>query len=158
MTSVSVLMVTASGAPDPALEASARALEARFSGKDLALEECATIPDEAALIRRALRQGADQRGFGLILTLGGTGLGPRSRVPEATAELLDRPLPGIAELIRLSTLQKSRLAALSRGVAGLRGKTLIVNLGAGEGAAVTGFDAIAPLLPFVYEDRLNSWV
>jgi len=122
--------------------AAVRGLLAPARLREVALE---TVPDEAALIRRWLRQWSDTQGLALVLTIGGIGLGSRERVPEATAELLERPLPGLAELMRLAGLQKTRAAALSRGLAGVRGKTLILNLPATDtGVAL---EAALPVIP-----------
>jgi molybdopterin adenylyltransferase len=102
-----------------------------------------TVPDEQALIKKPLRLWSD-KGIALILTIGGIGVGLRERTPEATAELIERDIPGLAELARLAGVQKTRLAALSRGRAGVRGKTLIVNLPAQD--ATIALEAIIPLL------------
>jgi molybdenum cofactor synthesis domain-containing protein len=83
----------------------------------------------------------------LVLTTGGTGLGPRDVTPEATRSILDREVPGLAEHARRATRVHTPFAILSRGVAGIRRRTLIVNLpGSPKGARET-FDAIAPVLP-----------
>lgn len=102
------------------------------------------VPDEQALIRARLRLWCDSDEVDLILTNGGTGLGLRDRTPEATRDVIERDVPGIAELMRARGAQHSPLAALSRALAGVRRKTLIVNLpGSPDGArqsleAVTG--------------------
>ncbi|MER3557572.1 MAG: molybdenum cofactor biosynthesis protein, partial [Thermus sp.] len=93
------------------------------------------VPDEPPQIKKVLRLWADRERLDLILTNGGTGLSPRDQTPEATREVLDREAPGLAELMRLRGLQKTPLAALSRGLAGVRGRTLILNLpGSPKGA------------------------
>lgn len=88
----------------------------------------AAIPDEATEITRTLLAWADREGCDLIVTTGGTGLAERDVTPEATRAAVEREAPGLAERIRAVGAEKTPFAALSRGVAGLRGRTLIVNL------------------------------
>jgi molybdopterin adenylyltransferase len=107
--------------------------------------EASLLPDEADQISRQLIQWA-QRGVSLVLTVGGTGLGPRDLTPEATRRVLDREAPGIAEAMRAAGAQKNPLAWLSRGVAGTRGSTLIVNLPGSLRGAQESLAAILPLL------------
>ena len=82
----------------------------------------------------------------LVLTTGGTGLGPRDVTPEATVEALDRPAPGIAEAIRVDAIAKTPHGLLSRGVAGVRGTTLVVNLPGSTGGCRDGYAVIRPAL------------
>ena len=104
-----------------------------------------TVADENPAIRRALRTFTDLRGLELILTVGGSGVGLRERVPEVTQELIERPILGLAELMRLAGIQTSRRAALWRGLSGQRGKTLIVNLPSDD--TRIALEAILPVLP-----------
>ena len=104
-----------------------------------------TVADENPAIRRALRTFTDLRGLELILTVGGSGVGLRERVPEVTQELIERPILGLAELMRLAGIQTSRRAALWRGLSGQRGKTLIVNLPSDD--TRVALEAILPVLP-----------
>lgn len=101
--------------------------------------------DELPVLKRILRVWSDAQGLGLVLTVGGIGLGPRDRAADATLELVERQAPGLAELARLAGVQKTRSAALSRGVAGARGRTLILNLPAADTG--TALEALLPLLP-----------
>jgi molybdopterin adenylyltransferase len=103
-----------------------------------------TIPDENAVIRRTLRMWSSSKDLHLILTIGGSNIGIRERVPEVTQELLERPIPGLGELMRLAGVQKSRKAALWRGVAGQVARTLIVNLPAED--TNIALEAILPVL------------
>ncbi len=86
-------------------------------------------------------------GVSLIVTTGGTGFGPRDHTPEATREVIERDAPGLAELMRAEGLRKTPMAALSRGVCGIAGRTLIVNLPGSERAVRENLDALAPVLP-----------
>jgi molybdenum cofactor synthesis domain-containing protein len=105
------------------------------------------VPDETDLIREQLIQWADSGQVDLILTTGGTGFAPRDRTPEATLSVLDRQAPGLAEAIRAVGLRETPHAMLSRGVAGIRANTLIVNLAGSPKAAKEGLEVILPALP-----------
>lgn len=98
-----------------------------FFGDDTQFE-AALIPDEMARISETLRDFSDRRACDLIITTGGTGIGPHDVTPEATRAVLDMELPGFGEAMRMMSMTKVRTAILSRGTAGVRGKTLIVNL------------------------------
>jgi molybdenum cofactor synthesis domain-containing protein len=105
------------------------------------------FPDEATAIRDRLISLADAGTVDLILTTGGTGIGPRDVTPEATVQACDKLLPGLSELMREEGRKKTPRAALSRAVAGVRGRVLIVNLPGSPRGAVESLDAVAELLP-----------
>ncbi len=105
------------------------------------------LPDESAQIQLLLRQLADANAVDLILTTGGTGLGPRDSTPEATQAVADRLIPGIPEEMRRKGIEHTPRAILSRGVAAVRGNTLILNLPGSPKGAVESLDAVAALLP-----------
>ena len=86
------------------------------------------VPDDEPALRSAMKHMADNQGIDLILTTGGTGLGPRDVTPDATLSVIDKVVPGIAEAMRAESLKKTSRAMLSRAVAGMRGRTLIINL------------------------------
>jgi molybdopterin adenylyltransferase len=102
------------------------------------------VADDSAAVTAALVELSESAG--LVLTTGGTGLGPRDVTPEATAEALDRPAPGIAEAIRVDAVAKTPHGLLSRGVAGVRGTTLVVNLPGSTGGCRDGYAVIRPAL------------
>jgi molybdopterin adenylyltransferase len=103
--------------------------------------------DDAEEVRSQLRAVADAWHADVLLTTGGTGLGPRDNTPEATLDVAERTIPGIAEQIRRQGAEKTPNALLSRGVAVVRRQTLIVNLPGSPKGAVESLDAIAHLLP-----------
>jgi molybdenum cofactor synthesis domain-containing protein len=105
------------------------------------------LPDDPWTIRDRLMSLADTNAADLILTTGGTGIGPRDSTPEATTEACLKLIPGISELMRDEGRKKTPRAILSRAVAGVRGRTLIVNLPGSPRGAVESFDAVADLLP-----------
>ena len=105
------------------------------------------IPDEQMEIARVLRVWSDEQRLNLILTTGGTGLAPRDVTPEATKSILERDAPGIAEALRTISLQYTRTAMLSRGVAGVRGQTLIINLPGSPKAVRECLEYLLPVLP-----------
>jgi molybdenum cofactor synthesis domain-containing protein len=105
------------------------------------------LPDEPVEIREHLISLADGGKTDLILTTGGTGIGPRDSTPEATTEACQRLLPGISEVMRQEGRKKTPRAALSRAVAGVRGRVLIVNLPGSPRGAIESLDAVADLLP-----------
>ena len=103
------------------------------------------VPDERDTIAEAIAELAD--GAALVLTTGGTGVGPRDVTPEATADVLERAAPGIAEAIRADSIAKTPHALLSRGIAGVRGRALVVNLPGSPGGCRDGFAVLRPALP-----------
>jgi molybdopterin adenylyltransferase len=102
------------------------------------------VPDDRDAIAEAIAELAEEAV--VVLTTGGTGLGPRDVTPEATAEVLERPAPGIAEALRADSLAKTPHALLSRGVAGVRGRALVVNLPGSPGGCRDGFAVLRPAL------------
>ena len=105
------------------------------------------VSDDLDSVREQLRDLADSGRFDLVLTTGGTGIGPRDNAPEATQAIAERVIPGIAEEMRRKGLEKTPTAVLSRGLAITRGKTLIVNLPGSPKGATESIESIAHLLP-----------
>jgi molybdopterin adenylyltransferase len=107
------------------------------------------VPDERDAIADAVADLADEAQ--LVLTTGGTGLGPRDVTPEATMAVLERAAPGIAEAIRADSIAKTPHGLLSRGIAGVRGRTLVVNLPGSPGGCRDGFAVLKPALRHALE-------
>lgn len=104
------------------------------------------VPDDTEKIVEALKAQAARASVNLIVTTGGTGLAARDNTPEATRAVIEKEVPGMAEAMRLGTLQKTPLAMLSRGVCGTRGRCLIINLPGSPKAVRECFDIIKPAL------------
>lgn len=109
------------------------------------------VPDERQIISAALIQMVDELKLDLILTTGGTGFSPRDITPEATKDIIEREVPGIPEAIRAKSLEITNRAMLSRATAGIRGKTLIINMPGSPKAVNESLDIILPVLPHAIE-------
>jgi molybdopterin adenylyltransferase len=112
------------------------------------------IPDEKELIKEKLIEYS--RTVDVILTTGGTGLAPRDVTPEATLEVIDREIPGMAEAMRMEGLKKTKRAMLSRAVAGVRGRCLIVNLPGSLKAVREGLEVLREVIPHAVEKIKGS--
>jgi molybdopterin adenylyltransferase len=128
-------------------------------GPGYAIVREAILPDDPSALQAELIELSDSGTADLILTSGGTGLSPRDRTPQATAAVLDYEVPGLAEAIRASSIAIVKSAMLSRALAGVRHRTLIVNLPGSPKAAGEALDAIASVLPHALEllaDRVTD--
>jgi molybdopterin adenylyltransferase len=120
-------------------------LLAEAFGADVVFE-AAVIPDERDLIAARLREFADERHCDLVVTTGGTGIGPRDVTPEATCAVLEKELPGFGEAMRMQSLARVKTAILSRATAGTRGRCLIVNLPGKPSAVRECLEILAPAI------------
>jgi molybdenum cofactor synthesis domain-containing protein len=120
------------------------------------LVEAVVVPDDRARIEETLIRWCDQDRFDLIITSGGTGISPRDNTPQATVAVLDYEVPGLAEMMRITSLQKTPMAALSRAVAGVRGRTLIINLPGSPKGVRECLDAVLPILPHALEQLASG--
>lgn len=148
---VAILTISDSVARGERVDLSGPALVQRC--RELGWEVTATLrcSDDPGSVRSQLRELADSRRVDLLLTTGGTGLGPRDNTPEATLDVSERNIPGLAEEMRRRGVEKTPTALLSRGVVVSRRRTLILNLPGSPKGAVESLDAIAHLLPHALE-------
>jgi molybdenum cofactor synthesis domain-containing protein len=130
-------------------DASGPAVRDRLASAGFRVLPVEVLPDERPLIAARLRELADGGAVQAIFTTGGTGVAPRDVTPEATLDVIDRQVPGIGERMRAAGAGFTPLAALSRSIAGTRGKSLIVNLPGSPKGAVESLDAILELVPHV---------
>jgi len=148
MITVGVLTISDSGAQGTRQDTSGdtiRSMVVRLP--DARVSAGAIIPDERPLIEATLCAWCDEEHLNLILTTGGTGLAPRDVTPEATRAVIEREAPGIAEAMRAESLKFTPFGMLSRGVAGVRRRTLIINLPGSPKAVKECLDSILPVLP-----------
>jgi molybdenum cofactor synthesis domain-containing protein len=123
----------------------------REMARDSRVVKYEIVPDEADIITKKLSEWADGGSIDVILTAGGTGLGPRDVTPEATLSVVDKVVPGFAEVMRAKTFEVTPFAILSRAVAGLRGKCLIINLPGNPKAVRECLAVILPAIPHALE-------
>jgi molybdopterin adenylyltransferase len=135
---LAILTISDAGSRGERADTSGDAIASWAADKGYALAERALVPDETGRIAAMLAAWADGGKADLVLTTGGTGLTPRDVTPEATRAVLEREAPGIPEALRMSVYPRFPHAALSRGVAGVRGSTLIVNLPGSPGGVRDG--------------------
>lgn len=109
------------------------------------------VPDERDQIAKVLRELCDVSKCDLVVTNGGTGVSPRDVTPEATRDVIEREVPGMAEAMRAESLKKTPHAMLSRAVVGIRGETLIVNLPGSPKGAIENFEVIKHAIPHALE-------
>ncbi len=148
---VAILTISDSVSRGEREDLSGPALAARCRELGWTIASTLLVSDDPAALRAQLCTIADSGTVDVLLTTGGTGLGPRDTTPEATAEIADRSIPGIAEEIRRKGAEKTPTAVLSRGVAVVRHKTIIINLPGSPKGALESLDAIANLLPHAVE-------
>ncbi|HMV31244.1 MAG TPA: MogA/MoaB family molybdenum cofactor biosynthesis protein [Gemmatimonadales bacterium] len=141
-----ILTISDAGSRGERADRSGDAIAAWAHDRGYQVVERALVPDEAAGIQATLVRWADGDHADLVLTTGGTGLTPRDVTPEATRAALDKEAPGIAEALRMSVYPRFHRAALSRGVAGVRGRTLIVNLPGSPGGVRDGLAVLDDLV------------
>jgi molybdopterin adenylyltransferase len=151
MLTVGILTISDRGWRGEREDRSGEAIKQVLAALDTHLVRYDIVPDEKDIISQKLVQWADNEGIDLIITTGGTGLSPRDVTPEATLAVVERIVPGFAEAMRAESLKKTPMAVLSRGVAGIRGSSLIINLPGSPKAVRECLDVILPALPHAIE-------
>jgi molybdopterin adenylyltransferase len=144
---IGILTISDRGAAGQYEDRSGPVIREIVEAQGWAVAQTAVVPDEPELIQATLIAWADDLRLDLILTTGGTGFAPRDVTPEATRAVIDREAPGLAEAMRTASLKVTPHAMLSRSVAGMRGRTLIVNLPGSPKAARENLETILPALP-----------
>ena len=144
---VAVLTISDSVAHDERVDLSGPAVVQRCRELGWEVSSSLKCSDDPGQVRSHLRQLADSRRVDLILTTGGTGLGPRDNTPEATLDVAEKVIPGLAEEMRRKGAEQTPTAVLSRGVAVVRNVSLILNLPGSPKGAVESLDTLAQLLP-----------
>ncbi len=142
-----VLIASDSRSTGERAELSGPAAEEALRALGIGVREIAVVEDEIGPLAEKMKEWSDQEDIFLILTSGGTGLSPRDRTPEATRQVIEREIPGIPEMLRAKSLKVTPHAALSRAVAGVRKRTLIVNMPGSPKAVTETIEFLAPLLP-----------
>ena len=126
---------------------SGKAIRDSLSSVDSHVVKYEVVPDEVDIISSKLAEWADEGSMDVILTTGGTGLASRDVTPEATLSVVDKVVPGLAEMMRVQTFSITPLSMLSRAVAGVRGKCLIINLPGSPKAVRECLEVILPVIP-----------
>ena len=132
-------------------DSSGPAIAAVLAGIAIDVRQTLIIPDEKDKIKEAIVKWADKENLDLIITTGGTGVSPRDVTPDATLEVIDRQLPGMAEAMRHQSMQITPYAMISRAIAGIRGRALIVNLPGSPKGAKENLNVILPALKHAIE-------
>jgi len=127
-------------------DVSGKVLENKVSGFGIKVTEKVTLPDQQDLLEKEMARLADEAKVDLIFTTGGTGLSPRDFTPDATLEVIDKEVTGLAEAMRYYSLSKTPHAMLSRAVCGIRKQTLIINFPGSPKAIEENFEVISPAL------------
>lgn len=154
MIKVSILTLSDKGSRGERKDTSGPAIEKMMKKIGARVVSCDILPDEKALIKKKLVSLCNKAD--LILTTGGTGVSPRDVTPDATREVIKYEIPGIPEAMRLKGLKKTPFAMLSRSVAGVRGKTLIINLPGSPKAVRENLSVILEVLPHAIEKIQGS--
>ena len=147
MFTFSILTISDKGARGQRHDESGQVIRDIFSELDSEVVDYEIVPDELDVIRRKLAEWADSGDTDIIITTGGTGLGERDVTPEATLAVVERIVPGLAEAMRTASLSKTPMAMLSRATAGIRGKSLIINLPGSPKAVRECLEVILPAIP-----------
>lgn len=137
-------------------DVSGRTIAEMLAEDTFEIAEKKIVADDLETIADALKRFSDETGVDVVFTTGGTGLGPRDVTPEATASVCERMVPGLGEMMRAEGLKKTRNAVLSRGTAGVRGKTLVVNLPGSPKGVKESLETILGVLPHAVKMMLGG--
>ena len=158
MFTLGVLTISDTGAAGLREDTSGQAIKKIFLDMGFSLERYEIVPDEKNIIADKLAEWADSGEVNLVMTTGGTGLGPRDVTPEATQSIIQHQVPGISEAMRQSGLRHTPMAMLSRGISGLRGNCLIINLPGSTKAVKECLEETAKAIPHAIETLTKTRV
>jgi len=151
MLNIGILTISDKGWRGQRYDESGQAIRDSLSVLDSSVVKYEVVPDEVDVIAGKLTEWADEGGIDIILTTGGTGLGQRDVTPEATLSVVDKVAPGFTEMMRAETFKATPYAMLSRAVAGVRGKCLIINLPGSPKAVRECLRVVLPVIPHATE-------
>ncbi len=151
MFTVGILTISDKGSKGERYDKSGDVIRGSLSQVESTVIEYQIIPDEQEVIAGKLAEWADKGGVDVILTTGGTGLSQRDVTPEATLSVIDKSVPGLAEAMRAKSLEKTPMAVLSRAMAGVRGRCLIINLPGSPKAVEECLEVVLPAIPHAVE-------
>jgi len=151
MLNTGILTISDKGSRGQREDRSGEVIREMLSGINSTVVKYEIVPDEQGVIADKLVEWADKAGLDVILTTGGTGLGPRDVTPEATLSVVDKTVPGIAEAMRARSLEKTPMAVLSRAAAGVRKQCLIINLPGSPKAVRECLEVVLPAIPHAIE-------
>jgi molybdenum cofactor synthesis domain-containing protein len=147
MFTLGILTVSTSRADFPESDTSGNVIRELLSSKTYCEMRYEVVRDDRILIEECLKKWCDEDGLDLIVTTGGTGIGPQDVTPEACLAVIEKEIPGIAEIMRMETFAKTQLSILSRSVVGIRGGSLIVTLPGNPKGVGECLQVIEPILP-----------
>ena len=156
MFKLAILTISDAGSKGERLDTSGDVISDYMSEKEFELIERSILPDEVPKISEKLIQWSDEGNIDLILTTGGTGLGPRDVTPEATRAVIDFEVSGITEAMRIQTLSETNIAMLSRAVAGVRNGRLIINFPGSPTGVIQTIKIVADVIPHALE-MIRGW-
>ncbi len=151
MFNAGIITVSDKGSQGKRQDLSGPAIAEMLAGAAISIEKTLIIPDEVDQIQKAIIQFADVDKLDLILTTGGTGVSPRDLTPDATLKVLDKEIPGMADAMRIAGMKITPHAMISRAVAGIRGRSLIINLPGSPKGATENLAAVMPALKHAIE-------
>ena len=151
MFNAAIITVSDKGSQGKRQDLSGPAIAEMLAGAAIEVKHTLIIPDETDQIQKAIIQFADVEKMDLILTTGGTGVSPRDLTPDATLKVLDKEIPGMAEVMRITSMKITPHAMISRAVAGIRGHSLIINLPGSPKGAMENLAAVLPAIPHAIE-------
>jgi molybdopterin adenylyltransferase len=151
MFNAAIITVSDKGSQGKRQDLSGPAIAEMLAGAAIEVKHTLITPDEIDRIRKAIIQFAEVEKMDLILTTGGTGVSPRDLTPDATLKVLDKEIPGMAEVMRITSMKITPHAMISRAVAGIRGHSLIINLPGSPKGAMENLAAVLPAIPHAIE-------